>query len=129
MLSDMKSHYKELEVWKQSIDLADAIYALTRHFPKEELYGLTSQIRRSAVSVPSNIAEGAARHSQKEFHRFLSMAAGSLAECNTQLILAERAHYLSPEELHQLTESLDRVGKMLNALRNRVKETIHESSY
>lgn len=119
----MKRHYKNLEVWERSIDLADLVYQQVKSFPKDETYGLISQIRRSILSVPSNIAEGATRQSKKEFLQFLSIASGSLAECNTQLILAQRACYLTQEQLNRLTIEIDVVGKMLNALRNSLKET------
>ena len=81
-------NHKDLDVWKESMVLAKEVYILTNSFPKEELYGITSQIRRSAVSIPSNIAEGAARSSDKEFIQFLYISLGSLAEMETQLLLA-----------------------------------------
>ncbi len=82
--------HKDLDVWKQSIELVAAVYTLTSDFPREEQYGLTAQLRRTAVSIPSNIAEGAARNSDKEFIQFLHISLGSLAELETQFILAER---------------------------------------
>ena len=82
--------HKDLDVWKKGMDLVLAVYQATGEFPKEELYGLTSQVRRAAVSIPSNIAEGAARNSDKEFTQFLHITLGSLAELETQWILAER---------------------------------------
>lgn len=88
----MKSH-KDLKVWEKSLDLVDAIYCETQGWPKEEIYGLTSQVRRAAVSIPSNIAEGAARGSRKEFSRFLYIALGSLAEVETQMVIAKRLNY------------------------------------
>lgn len=90
----MKSH-KDLTVYKNSIDYVVTIYNLTKSLPDEEKYGLTSQLRRAAVSVPSNIAEGAARHSKKEFCRFLYIALGSLAETETQLEIASRLGFIS----------------------------------
>ena len=92
----MKSH-RDLDAWKKSIGLVSEIYLLTKKFPPDELYGLTSQMRRAAVSVPSNIAEGAARGSSKEFSRFLSISLGSLAEMETQLLIAENLNYLPPD--------------------------------
>ena len=83
-------NHKDLEVWKKSMDLVSNIYKITESFPNKEIYGLTNQIRRSAVSVPSNIAEGAARSSKKEFIQFLYIALGSLAELETQMIIASR---------------------------------------
>src|SRR5690606_10442061 len=84
------SSYRDLQVWRRALDLAEAIYEATAHWPREERFGLVSQIRRAAVSVPSNIAEGAARRSTGEFLQFIGMARGSLAETDTQLLLAQR---------------------------------------
>ena len=86
--------HKDLDVWKAGIDLASLIYETTKSFPKEEMYGLSGQLRRAAVSVPSNIAEGAARNSDKEFIQFLYIALGSLAEVDTQIIIAGRLGYI-----------------------------------
>ena len=87
-------HYRELIVWQKSMDLVTQVYRLTRLFPREELYGLTNQIRRAAVSIPSNIAEGQARQSTAEFRNFLSIAQGSLAELETQILIAVNLNYL-----------------------------------
>jgi len=84
--------YKDLIVWQKAMDLVEMVYQVTRSFPKDELYGLTNQLRRAAVSVPSNIAEGQAHNSTAEFRNFLSIAHGSLAEVETQLLIAERLH-------------------------------------
>jgi four helix bundle protein len=89
----MKTH-KDLEVWKNSIKLVADVYDITRNFPKEELFGLTAQIRRAAVSVPSNISEGAARNQKKEFIRFLQISMGSLAEVETQINISSVLHYI-----------------------------------
>ena len=83
-------NHKDLKVWEKSIDLAEEIYKITKNFPKEELYGITSQIRRAAVSISANIAEGAARNSNKEFIQFLYIALGSLSELETELIISKR---------------------------------------
>ena len=91
--------YQKLRIWLKSMELAEKIYALTSIFPKHEMYGLRSQIRRAAVSIPSNIAEGSQRGSNKEFANFISIARGSLAEVETQLILANRIGYVNEEEL------------------------------
>ncbi len=96
--------HSELEVWKRSIEFVTEIYRITTSFPKVELYGLTAQIRRAAVSVPSNIAEGATRGSDREFIHFLSIAMGSLSELETQLIIAKNLGYLDGGVL---TPSLD----------------------
>lgn len=111
----MKTH-KDLEVWKKAIDLVTVIYGQTHSFPKEELYGLTNQMRRSAISIPSNIAEGAARKSNKEFLQFLYIALGSLIELDTQLLICSNLKYINNEEFKVLEQQLDEIGKMLNGL-------------
>jgi len=108
--------YRELEVWKISMDLADKIYDITETFPKNEMYGLASQIRRAAVSIPSNIAEGSARSGTKELLYFINIARGSLAELETQLILSERRKYIDSDTLEQLISIANSVGKMLTRL-------------
>src|SRR6266478_8268645 len=101
--------FRDLRVWQCGMELVEEVYRLTRGFPKEELYGLTNQLRRAAVSIPSNIAEGQTRSHLKEFLQFLSMAQGSLAEVQTQIELAGRLRYLSAEQIQtalQRTELL-----------------------
>lgn len=95
------SNHKDLDAWKYSIDFVSEIYLLTKKFPKEEIYGLTSQVRRSAISIPSNIAEGSARQSDKEFIQFLHVAMGSLVELETQLIIAKNLSFISSIENEQ----------------------------
>ncbi len=90
--------YQDLEVWKISMDFAQKIYEITKSFPREEIYGLTAQIRRAAVSIPSNIAEGSARQSDRESLHFARIAQGSFAELETQLILARRIGFFVPDE-------------------------------
>ena len=109
----MRDH-KELDVWKTGMDLVTEIYAVTLSFPKEELYGLASQMRRAAVSIPSNIAEGAARKTENEFVQFLYVALGSASELETQIIIAQRLHYLCSSE--SILTRLDSVKKLLNGL-------------
>lgn len=87
--------FKELEIWQLGIDLVTNVYKITRTFPREEIYGLSSQMRRCAISVPSNIAEGSARNSVKEFIQFLSISLGSIAELETQLIIAKNLNYIN----------------------------------
>ena len=111
----MKTH-KDLEVWQKAIAFVTDVYNRTSDFPKEEMYGLVSQLKRSAVSIPSNIAEGAARHSNKEFIQFLYVALGSLMELDTQLIIAKNLNFLSDENLNDLQTKADEIGKMLNGL-------------
>src|SRR6478752_105162 len=100
------NNYKELKVWQKSVDLAVKRYRSTGNFPREEIYGLTSQIRRSAVSIPSNIAEGAGRNSKKDFNNFLGISNGSSCELETQLIIANRVEFLSEPILVLLQEDI-----------------------
>lgn len=110
------------------MDLATQVYSLTSRFPKEELYGLTAQMRRSAVSIPSNIAEGAARHSRKEFIQFLSIASGSVAELETQLVLAFRIGFLPTNTALAKIEEIRKM--LLGLLRSLRKQPItHHSSH
>jgi four helix bundle protein len=108
--------YRELIVWQKAMDLVEMIYQVTKGFPKEELYGLTAQIRRAAVSVPSNIAEGQGRNSTKEFRNHLSMAYGSLQEVETQILLAQRLGYLEQEQIQSVSNLLAEIGRLTNAL-------------
>ena len=111
--------HEQLQCWKDSVDLVECVYRETTGFPRSELYGLTSQIRRAVVSIPSNIAEGAARHSSAERKQFLFIARGSLSELETQVIIAKRLGYLSPDKAERLLGSCSRVGAMLNGLLRR----------
>ena len=120
MPSQIRS-YRDLSVWQKSCDLAEETYMLTRQFPKEELYGLVSQMRRAAVSVPSNIAEGAEREGPAEYLRFLSIASGSLAELQTQVELARRFNYIAAQQAEELVLGIDEIGKMLYGLRKGLK--------
>jgi four helix bundle protein len=108
--------YRDLNVWKKSMDLVTEIYIFTKRFPKEEMYGITSQIRRSATSVPANISEGASRKSTKYYLYFLNIAVGSKAELETFLIIAKNIEYIKEEELNPLLDKIDEIGKMLNGL-------------
>lgn len=119
---DKTKNYKQLIVWQKSIDLTELVYKLTSRFPKEEVYGITSQIRRCAVSVPSNIAEGQARSSAAQFKHFLSISKGSLAELETQFIIAERLKFISTEDSEIFQNQVNEVGKLLNGLINSLKE-------
>ena len=103
---------KELKIWKKAIDLAIDVYKATENFPKEEKYGLTSQTRRSAVSVPSNIAEGAGRNSDKEFSHFLGISNGSSYELQTQLIISNKLNLLSDTTIKTLLYRIDEIQKM-----------------
>ncbi len=116
------SNYKELQVWQRSVDFVVEIYSLVKTFPAEEKYALGDQMRRSAISVPSNIAEGHARASKKEFAHFLSIASGSLAELETQLILCQRLDYCSEKIVDVLLSEIDTLERMLVTLRKRCSE-------
>jgi four helix bundle protein len=111
-------NYRELIVWQEGIKLAKAVYKLTEKFPRQETYALADQIRRAVVSVPSNIAEGQARKAPGDFRRFLHIALGSLAEVDTQLILAQEFGYLSKEDINILDEQIQGLRKKLYALIN-----------
>lgn len=110
----MKAHnFKELNVWQKGIELVVSIYKLTSNFPKEEKFGLTSQIQRCAVSIPSNIAEGYGRTSEKELQHFLSISLGSSYELETQLIVSNRLGYINNDELRGIITELTIIQKML----------------
>jgi four helix bundle protein len=111
-------NYRELIVWQEAIKMAKAVYQVTGKFPKQETYALADQIRRAAVSVPSNIAEGQARKSPGDFRRFLHIALGSLAEVDTQLVLAQEFGYLSKEDVDPMDEQILELRKKLYALIN-----------
>jgi four helix bundle protein len=114
--------YEDLNVWQEAMLLADEVYAMSRHFPKEELYGLTQQIRRSVVSVASNIAEGSGRHNYGEFYQFVGIASGSLAELKTQLLITKNAYPQFSENIISVIKRIDTVGKMLNGLKKSLYE-------
>lgn len=117
--------YKELIVWQKSIELVTAIYKITDNFPQSEIYGLTSQMRRAAISIPSNIAEGSRRASKKEFRRFLLMTFGSGAELETQLEIAQRLGYASIEDQDPANLLLNEVMRMLNKITTTLKVNLH----
>jgi four helix bundle protein len=112
----MGRSYKDLVAWQKSMDLVTDTYRATAGFPKDELFGLTSQLRRAAVSIPSNIAEGQGRLSEKEFRYFLGQARGSLMEVETQMQIAENLGYLPKERTAALLHSCAEVGRILNGL-------------
>jgi four helix bundle protein len=114
--------YRDLVAWQKAMDLVVAIYGLTRDWPREEVYGLTSQIRRAAVSVPSNIAEGQGRQSPKEFLNHLSMAYGSLMELETQLVIAARLGYVAQDPCEATLAQANEVGRLINGLCNSIRE-------
>ena len=112
----MGRSYKDLVAWRKSMDLVTAIYKATRAFPRDELFGITAQLRRAAVSIPSNIAEGKGRLSEKEFRFFLGQARGSLMEVETQLQIAENLGYLDSDDTRKILELCAEVGRILNGL-------------
>ena len=109
-------HYRELIVWQRAMQLVKEIYNLSKKLPKEELYGLSSQMQRAAVSVPSNIAEGQARDGKKEFIQFLKIARGSKAELQTQLLICVDIGYLSESEINTAMNLAEETGKMISSL-------------
>lgn len=115
-------NYRDLLAWQEAMNLVDQIYKLTRGFPKEEIYGLTSQIRRAAVSVPSNIAEGQGRNSHPEFRKFLAIAHGSLREVETQVMIAMRQDYLTEEVEQELLALAGKTGRLLQGLLNKFSQ-------
>ena len=122
----MEKPHKKLDLWQVAMDLVIEIYRITESFPKEEKYGLSNQVRRAAVSVPSNIAEGAARQTKKEFVNYLHMAQGSLSELDTQLEVARRLAFLDGKIWEDLDKVLQRVDKMLTGLIRH--QSAHKSS-
>ena len=115
------NNHKDLNVWKDSIEFVKNIYLITSKFPKNEVYGLTSQIRRSAVSIPSNLAEGAARQTKKEFSQFIFIALGSLSELKTQLIIAKEIKFINNFEFNEINEKITLIRKMLLGLNKSLK--------
>ena len=111
----MRTH-KDLDAWKLSVEWVVLIYQLTSTFPKEEVFGLTNQIRRAAVSIPSNIAEGAARNSNKELIQFLHISVGSQQELDTQFLIAKKLEYLTEDQYNEINIKIETVGKLLNGL-------------
>jgi four helix bundle protein len=120
-MEKINSH-KDLKVWQEAMELVLNIYKISENFPKQEMFGLTSQIRRASVSVPSNIAEGAGRRSEKEFGRFLYISLGSLAELETQLEIAKRLNYINDTE--QINKSIIFIRIMLSKLIKSLPQTI-----
>ncbi|MGK7389475.1 MAG: four helix bundle protein [Candidatus Cyclobacteriaceae bacterium M2_1C_046] len=115
------NNYKELKVWQKAVDLAVKVYETTKDFPQEELYGLKSQIRRSAVSVPSNIAEGSGRNTSKDFNNFLGISYGSSCELETQLIIANRVGIVESADLEILGNQILEIQKMNYALKRSLR--------
>jgi four helix bundle protein len=117
----MAKSYRELMVWQKAMDLVEAVYRLTGAFPKEELYGLTSQMRRAAVSIPSNIAEGHGQGTDNHFARYLSISQGSLKELETQVLIAQRLGYVDQNTVQPVLGHCDEIGKMITGLQKTLK--------
>lgn len=123
-MSERTRGYRELIVWQKAMDLVPGVYELVRRLPREELYALSSQIRRAVISVPANIAEGQARQHPAEFAQHLSIARGSLAELDTLLLAAQRLGYLQPTDLDQVTPLMIEVRRLLQGLLQKVRSTM-----
>ena len=115
----IESH-RDLIVWQKSMDLVDRVYSITRSFPSDERFGLTSQIRRAAISVPSNISEGHSHSSRNDYAQFVSIAKGSIMELETQLVIASRQLYISLDALKPVMSILNEVDRMLTSLRKKL---------
>ena len=111
-------NYRDLKVWQSAMQLAESVYRITAPFPSHETYGLTSQLRRAAVSIPSNLAEGHARSTTRDYLRFVGIAQGSLAEAETQIELARRLGYVPTDDLRTMLEQTNELGRMLHGLRS-----------
>jgi len=122
----MRPHHN-FEAWSKAVELVTDIYKSTEVFPKEERYGLTSQIRRAAVSIPANIAEGAGRYSSREFAHFLSNAQGSASELETELIISHGLGYLDERTFSRLIEQLERIGRLITGLAKHVGKSSQPS--
>jgi four helix bundle protein len=118
----MSASFKDLRVWQEAMKFAVEVYRVTSQFPRHELYGLSQQVRRAAVSVPSNIAEGKGHRSDGEFGRFLLHARGSLLEAQTQVMIAKELQYIGGEEAERLLAQADAIGRSLNSLINSMRE-------
>lgn len=121
----MRPH-EQLDVWKKSVDFTVEVYKVTDSFPKDERFGLISQIRRASVSVAANIAEGAGRRSDKEFLNFLSMSQGSASEVETELLIAFRLGYLSEEGFQSLMQKMDEIGRMITGLCSHIRTKLQK---
>ncbi|MCK5707847.1 MAG: four helix bundle protein [Candidatus Aureabacteria bacterium] len=117
----MVKSYKDLDVWRRSISIVKEVYLVTKKYPKEEIFTLVSQMRRAAISIPSNIAEGKSRHSKKEYIQFLYIALGSISELETQIMISKELDYIKNGIENDILDELDQIGKMLRSLINKLK--------
>ncbi len=116
--------YRDLIVWQKAMDLVETIYQTTRGFPREEIYGLTSQIRRAAVSIPSNIAEGNGRNTTRDYVHFLGMVYGSVKEVETQVLIAERLQYINSDDSNRLVHMTTEIARLISGLAASLKRKI-----
>ncbi len=116
-------NFRQLEIWKNGIQIVKQVYILSQQLPSEEKFGLRSQLTRAAVSIPSNIAEGCSRNSEIEFKRFLEIAMGSLFEVETQLTISQELEFISERDLKSIFELLNKEAKMINSLINKIKHS------
>jgi len=121
MKLDIRPHRK-LDAWKRAMEMARNIYSLTENFPKEEIYGITNQLRKSALSVPSNIAEGAARKSRNEFLQFLNIAQGSLSELDTQIELSYMLNYILEDKYQEIIDEITIITKLISGLIRKIQK-------
>jgi four helix bundle protein len=118
-------NFEKLEVWQKAIDFADLVYNQTRHFPADERFGLTNQMRRAAVSISSNIAEGSSRSSKSDFARFIEIATGSVFETVSQAFIAQRQSLLSEDQFRSIYTDAEELSRMLSGLRKSLLSTLN----
>jgi four helix bundle protein len=118
--------YRDLIVWQKAMDLVETIYRTTSTFPREEIYGLTSQVRRAAISIPSNIAEGNGRNTTRDYVHFLGMAYGSVKEVETQVLIAERLQYINSSRSDELVRLTGEIARLISGLMNSLNRKIHQ---
>jgi four helix bundle protein len=121
-------HFRELIVWQKAMDLVVLVYKISASFPREEMYGLCAQLRKAVVSIPSNIAEGQGRESEKDFLHFLSIARGSLQETQTQILISGRLGYLDDEQMNGVCNLVAEIGRLINGLCNSLKPKNHQAT-
>lgn len=114
----LKHNFRELKVWRKAIELVNDVYRITEGFPKEEVFGLRQQVRKSAVSIPSNIAEGCGRNTDPQLIRYLDIAQGSACELETQLLIAKNLGFIPKEELSVISKNLDEIQRMIQGFKN-----------
>lgn len=129
MDSPARFRFERLDVWKKSLEFANTVYILTKQFPSEEKFGLTSQLRRAAVSIASNIAEGTSRTSDNEFARFIEISYGSLMECVAQLYISRDQGFIQDKDFEDMHERADELGRMLSVLRSRLRQQAISSGF